>query len=251
MLAGIILNYNTPELTDAIYEQLAKYKCDDFELWVHDNGSDENKTSKYSTSWTKDNYRIAGGWNRAVKNTIGWCKFHKFKAKYLWLITNDTQWEVGEPLRLVNIMEQNPQIGMLHPSLTLDSPTGWRNMLHQPARILSYEWMIDIIAPVIRADVWKMVGGFDENFSRGWGMDWDFCYKMYKKGYVGAVDHQTQMRHLLGGTYRSGKADEPDDIRTVKAEEEAEKYLSAKHGGNWREDIRIHNQRKIDKYLGL
>ena len=111
--------------------------------------------------------------------------------------------------------------------------------------------MIDIIAPVIRADVWKMVGGFDENFSRGWGMDWDFCYKMYKKVYVGIIDHWLQIRHLEGGTYRSGKADETYENRETNAKEEAEKYMSDKYGGNWRDDVKVHNQKKIDKYLGL
>jgi len=172
-------------------------------------------------------------------------------AKYIWLITNDTEWVEGSPEMLIDAMESDPKVGMLHPSLTHDSPTGWRNMLNRGDRAFTYDWMIDIIAPVIRLDLWKKLGGFDENFSRGWGMDWDFCYRMYKAGYVGMVDHRVQMRHLLGGTYRTGNAPETDEARTMKAEDEAEKYMTNKYGGNWRDDVRLHNEMKIARYLGV
>ena len=40
---AFILNYNTPDLTDALYESLSPYMGDLYDLMVLDNNSDESK----------------------------------------------------------------------------------------------------------------------------------------------------------------------------------------------------------------
>lgn len=56
-----ILHYNTPHFTDTLYEFLKPYEREDYELIVIDNGSEESKTSKYTTLRSEENAYYGGG----------------------------------------------------------------------------------------------------------------------------------------------------------------------------------------------
>ncbi len=51
----IILHYNTAFYTDNLYESLKPYERNDYEIFVLDNGSDEGKSSKYTT-WKSEKW---------------------------------------------------------------------------------------------------------------------------------------------------------------------------------------------------
>ena len=51
----LILHYNTPEMTDSLYESLSPYTGEVYDLFVLDNGSDEGKKSKHPSLETKKN----------------------------------------------------------------------------------------------------------------------------------------------------------------------------------------------------
>jgi hypothetical protein len=50
-----ILQYNTYELTDSLYENLKPYEKDIYDLIVVDNGSNSDKISKYTTHALEQN----------------------------------------------------------------------------------------------------------------------------------------------------------------------------------------------------
>lgn len=56
-----ILHYNTTKYTDTLYEMLKPHEREDYDLVVIDNGSDENKTSKYTTFRLEENVYYGGG----------------------------------------------------------------------------------------------------------------------------------------------------------------------------------------------
>jgi GT2 family glycosyltransferase len=56
-----ILHYNSFNFTDTLYELLKPYEGEDYDLIVIDNGSDEGKTSKYSTFRIEENVYYGGG----------------------------------------------------------------------------------------------------------------------------------------------------------------------------------------------
>ena len=56
-----ILHYNTPELTDNLYETLKPYEKDIYDLAIIDNGSHTNKKSKYTSYELEQNYFYGGG----------------------------------------------------------------------------------------------------------------------------------------------------------------------------------------------
>lgn len=57
----IIIHYNTIDFTDSLYEMLKPYERDDYDLAVLDNGSQEGKSSKYSTYRSDVNTGYGGG----------------------------------------------------------------------------------------------------------------------------------------------------------------------------------------------
>lgn len=56
-----ILHYNTTKYTDSLYEMLKPYEREDYDLVVIDNGSDIDKTSKYTTFRLEENVYYGGG----------------------------------------------------------------------------------------------------------------------------------------------------------------------------------------------
>lgn len=61
-----ILHYNTIKYTDSLYEMLKPYERDDYDLVVIDNGSDEGKSSKYTTFRSDENTFYGGGLDMAL-----------------------------------------------------------------------------------------------------------------------------------------------------------------------------------------
>lgn len=56
-----ILHFNSTHYTDTLYELLKPYEKEDYDLIVIDNGSDLNKTSKYTTHRLEANVYYGGG----------------------------------------------------------------------------------------------------------------------------------------------------------------------------------------------
>ena len=67
---AFILNYNTPDLTDSLYESLSPYVGDLYDLMVLDNNSEESKCSKYPTIKTGKNLYWGGGLNWAFNYVL-------------------------------------------------------------------------------------------------------------------------------------------------------------------------------------
>jgi hypothetical protein len=64
---AIILHYNTPQYTDALFEILEpEQKSGNYDLIVLDNGSDEGKKSKYNSHTLDTNVYFGGGLNAAM-----------------------------------------------------------------------------------------------------------------------------------------------------------------------------------------
>ena len=49
---AVIYNHNMPEITDSLWESLKPYERDDYDLILIDNGSRDDRKSKYTTHET-------------------------------------------------------------------------------------------------------------------------------------------------------------------------------------------------------
>ena len=63
----LILHYNTLELTNSLYESLSKYKSNDYDLFILNNGSDKENESNYPSLNTGKNLYFGGGLDWAFK----------------------------------------------------------------------------------------------------------------------------------------------------------------------------------------
>ena len=63
---ALILHCNTLDLTNSLYESLAPVANELYDLYVLDNGSDENKKSRYPSLFTNENLYFGGGLNWKV-----------------------------------------------------------------------------------------------------------------------------------------------------------------------------------------
>jgi hypothetical protein len=73
-----ILHYNTVHYTDALYEMLKPHERNDYDLIVIDNGSDSNKTSKYTTHRAEENTCYGGGLDMALQLFIDSSEYDSF-----------------------------------------------------------------------------------------------------------------------------------------------------------------------------
>lgn len=117
-LGVIILNYNGLKLLQEYIPAAVRYtQCDDADLIVADNGSDDG-----SLEWLRDNYpqvRIialdrnygfAEGYNRAI------AECHN-DYRYVTLLNSDVEVTKGWWLPLVSFLEENPQAGAVQPKI--------------------------------------------------------------------------------------------------------------------------------------
>jgi len=63
----IIIHHNTVQYTDPLYEMLKPYEREDYDLIVLDNGSDEGKSSKYTSVRSDENTGYGGGLDLSMR----------------------------------------------------------------------------------------------------------------------------------------------------------------------------------------
>lgn len=126
MLTIIILNYNGWKDTIPCLASLKKQTMQDFHVVIADNGSKDDslkrieewinleKTSKQMCLLPLgENYGFAKGNNKAIEAV------RNEKSDYYWCLNNDTIVEPDCLERLVNYMDQHPQITVLTPAIRL------------------------------------------------------------------------------------------------------------------------------------
>lgn len=74
----VILHYNAVRYTDALYEMLKPYERSDYDLVVIDNGSDEGKSSKYTTYRSDENTGYGGGLDMSLRLFIDSPEYDSF-----------------------------------------------------------------------------------------------------------------------------------------------------------------------------
>lgn len=135
---------------------------------------------------TGKNLGMTGGFNFALEKY-----YNDYDA--FWLLTNDVSVPQGTFEMLVKHLEENPRIGIIQASV--NSP--WKQMERTKNQGFKYVPFIEIIAPIIRKEVFNKIGLFDSiRFPYGWGNDFDFGYKARRAGFALAVDCDCTMKHL-------------------------------------------------------
>lgn len=202
-----ILSYNMPLLTDVLVDQIKQLVKIPYTLICFDNGSEKDKIAKSTTHRVEQNTRLTGGMNSILKIA------KEYNPKNLWLCTNDIKFEYPDVDPLANMikhLEENPNIGVLHPSLIKPVPDYcYDYMVKIPGKenfsgITKGHSMVDFVAPFFSKDAldsfnWKL----DPRFP-SWGSDYFFSYFVRKAGLYIGIDYSILLSHQTSITYDSG-----------------------------------------------
>ena len=122
------------------------------------------------------------------------------RGKYIFFLNNDTQVQKGWLSSLVELIERDDSIGMVGSKLVYpdgrlqeaggiiwSDGSGWNyGRLQDPADPeYNYVKEVDFIsgaAIMIRTDLWKEIGGFDERFAPAYYEDTDLAFEVRKHG---------------------------------------------------------------------
>jgi len=201
---AVILNYNTPELTDRLYEQLKPYERIDYELVVLDNGSPQTGRSKYTTYVCEQNVYFGGGLNHTMQLVIDNPEYDS-----LLIINSDIilhGYKFVETLRRL-LFSQNYKIlspAVLEPN---QQQCYWPTMhCWNSDTVRNVPW-VDFQCPLIHRDVIEEIKQFDNDLIFGWGNDVYTGLICEEKNWkIGVVDY-CPVLHLSQETIGRNKQD--------------------------------------------
>jgi GT2 family glycosyltransferase len=207
----IIVNYNTRELLRNSLISISKYVEASHEVIVVDNASKDDSVTILKPAFphvhfieSKENLGFAAGNNLGLSQAVG---------DYIFFLNPDTELVDSSLDRLILFLDKNPKAGIAAPQLRYGNGTLQRsirpfysfwgsladNRYMNPvlARFPRLNKVVPVIldhhkqstvdwvkgaAILIRTDLVKEIGGFDEQF---WiyGEEMDLCKQVWKRGY--------------------------------------------------------------------
>lgn len=138
------------------------------------------------------------------------------KGKYILFLNNDTQVQPGWLEPLVEVMEQHEEAGMVgsrlvYPDGYLQEAGGilwkdgsawnWGHMKDPNGPEYCYMKEADYVSGasvMIRTELWKEIGGFDENFAPAYYEDTDLAFEVRQKGYKVLFQPASVVVHFEG-----------------------------------------------------
>lgn len=173
-----ILNYNTAELTNNLYQSLIPYEREDYELFILDNGSTENLPFTIPQDRIVKlgkNYFYGGGLNRAFYLYLN--SLDRYDS--LLLCNSDLilhGYNFVKTLRAEIIGDEYPE----YQTTKLISPcilqpgseqNAWKQMhCHNSPIARKVDW-IDFQCPMFSDDLIKNIKEFPDELEYGWGTD--------------------------------------------------------------------------------
>lgn len=166
---AFILNFNTPELTDNLYESLVKYQRDDYDIFILDNGSSPDKKCKNQTIELDQNYLFGGGLNIAFKYVLDNPDYDS-----LLFLNSDL---IIHPHNFIRSLRRyfEPQYDYTIISPSIIQPTKeqcyWKQMYQYGTESIRPVKWIDFQCPLIHRRFIDHINQYDDELRYGWGND--------------------------------------------------------------------------------
>ena len=178
-VAFIITNYNMPERTDQIVENIRKKVKWPVDIIVVDNGSDLEQQSKYTTLRLGKNVQTSNGWLVGLQYAKSLAAARKicYFAYWIWITTclyDETQNDILTPL--AQFLLDNPKAAAIGPAISNNDNT-WAHLKkvkgQNTPRKVKY---VDELGVLWRASFFDSIGWFDPDELRGFGVDIESGY---------------------------------------------------------------------------
>jgi len=232
-IAILIVNFNMPERTNALCKHIQKHVRWPHELIVIDNGSDLVKPSKYTNLWLPENRQTTGGWLAGLKYATAWDD--KWLA-YWFLITSAEFVEACDTLSpMAQLLIDDENAVGVHPALTEDSTTAWKQLMARGGTEARQTWMIDNIASLYRAEWLDSIDWFDPELKYGWGIDLETCWLARQQGRSLWVHEGARMKKITDIGYTMDRMRMSAEERAALANENMGAVLGERYGPDWKE----------------
>jgi hypothetical protein len=229
-VAALIVNYNMPERTDALYHALSKSKWP-LDIYVIDNGSDLVAPSQFTNVWLPTNRQTTAGWLAGLNIASD---THPYFAYWFHITSAEYPTEGDHLTPLAEWLTIEPNAVAVHPALTDDSTTTWVHIRNRHDFGYRRTWMVDNIAALYRADWFDKIGRFDPEMKYAWGIDLETCYKARKEGRSLWICEDVQVRKVTNIGYAMDRMNMSSDERGRLAGANMREVLAKKYGpGYW------------------
>jgi len=201
---AVILHYNTPEMTNRLYEQLKPFEKEDYDIVVLDNGSPESGMSKYAGYRCDKNVYFGGGLNLAFQLVLDSPVYDS-----LLFLNSDL---IVQGYNLIKTLRREMFEGdykLLTPAILQPERNQcfWR-MMHcwNATKVRDVPW-IDLQCPLFHRELIEEIKQFDHDLLFGWGNDVYSGMVCENKGWkVGVVDY-CPVIHLSNATVTNNQDD--------------------------------------------
>lgn len=162
------------------------------------------------------------------------------RAAYLYFLNNDAELRPGAIQALASLLDRDPAIGMagsksVYPDGRLQEAggivwadgSGWNFGRGQDPDMPAYNYVkeVDYVSGasiMIRSDLWKDIGGFDDRFAPAYCEDSDLAFEVRKRGFKVVYQPQSVIVHFEGVSHgtdvsQNAKAHQVKNTETLKS----------------------------------
>lgn len=233
-VAIIVLNFNTAALTDA----LAAYLRHDLQyankkVYVIDNGSDEAPAS------------VTHALPRNLGFTLGMHEGYLIASAEddydaYWFLNSDVGFEYGNDVlrNLCEVLFMSDTYAQIAPQH--NSPHKFMEQATCEAQLVPY---LEATAPLIKAETIARLGFWDLRLAYGWGVDYDYGYRVREAGLSNVLTSRARITHKE----HKSITDYSDYVNRASAQMNA--VLAEKYGTDWWERIMSSDERVVPLIL--
>lgn len=194
------LNYNQPELTDNLVNQLKRGNdLSKHELMILDNGSTKSLAHN-TTHRLPENLFFGGGLNVVLEY------FLSTTHEYFVLFNNDLIFHGPRLIdNMINEMKEY-DLALYSPSIisTGTDQCFWKQMWNWGTNTVREVPFIDFMCPVMRRDLAEHIVQFSDELFLGWGQDFYSGIICDELGLKVGVSDNVMIAHLVSQTFKTG-----------------------------------------------
>lgn len=165
---AVILHFNTPTLTDNLYQMLEPYQKDDYKLIVFDNGSEPTKKASHSELFVKENCYFGGAVNLLFQYILNHPEYDSLLILNSDLILHGYNWIKTLRKELFDNEYTIVSPCIIQPE---NRQCHWKNMHNWGAKDTRQVSWIDFQAPLIHRRFIDHLQLFPDLLRYGWGQD--------------------------------------------------------------------------------
>lgn len=193
-----ILQYNTFELTDNLFETLKPFEGDEYEIIVIDNGSYPDKISKYTTHTLEPNVYYGGGVNAILGLFLESSGYNSVQ-----ILNNDLQCHGAKWVNVLKYEMEEGGYDMISPCILEPHPGSqafWKCMRPWHTGKTRDVPFIDYQAPMFSRRLAEKMYPIPEKLVVGWGLDIRSSIICEDEGWKMGVCDQVPVIHLVSQT---------------------------------------------------